>query len=97
MRSAVSLGLFVIVIPDETSDKARMVKLVNDPRLSNVRAPWSVSRSGAIRLVIPEPASTVRDPLIFSMLYNAIFPLTEDAIVMLPLRVSQLARLSASF
>jgi hypothetical protein len=38
----------------------------------------------------------VKDPLISSMLFNVIVPLTEDAIVRLPSRASQLARLLAS-
>lgn len=91
-----SFELPVIEIPEKTSDKASIVKLVKDPRRCNVKAPLKVSRSGATRPVNPDTPSAVNKPLISSILFNVIVPLTEDAMVMLPWRVSQLARLVAS-
>jgi hypothetical protein len=86
----------VIEIPEVTSDKALIVNVVNVPRLSNVKAPLIVSRSGMIRPVSPETPSAVKDPLISSTLLNVSVPLAEDAMVTLPLILSQLARLLAS-
>jgi hypothetical protein len=55
-----------------------------------------VSKSGAMSFVSPDTPSAINDPLISSTLLNVIAPFTEEEIVMLPSKMSQLVRLSAS-
>lgn len=86
----------MFVRPEDTRDSAFIVRVVRESSPSNVRAPLTVSRSGAISLVSPDAPSAVIAPLICSTLLIVIMPVTEEEMMMLPSRVSQSYRLSAS-
>ena len=85
-----------MVIPEDTRDSAPIVRVSSEARLLNVKAPSRVSKSGAMSFVSPDTPSAINDPLISSTLLSVIAPFTEEEIVMLPSKVSQLVRLSAS-
>lgn len=91
-----NFGFPVIVIPEDTRDSAPIVRVFNEARLLKVKAPFRVSRSGAMSFVSPDTPSAIKEPLISSTLLIVIAPFTDEEIVMLPSKLSQLLRLSAS-
>jgi hypothetical protein len=85
-----------MVIPEETRDSEPIVRVLSEARLLKVKAPSRVSKSGAMSSVSPDTPSAINEPLISSTLLSVIAPFTEEETVMLPSKVSQLVRLSAS-
>jgi len=86
----------VIVIPEDTSDREFIEKLLSELMLSTVKAPLSVSRSGAARVVRPDAPSAVKDPLISVTLFRIMEPLADEEMVTPPSIWSQVAYSSAS-
>lgn len=91
-----SFGFAMIVIPEDTSDREFIERLLSELMLSTVKAPSSVSRSGAARVVRPDAPSAVKDPLISVTLFRIMEPLADEEMVTLPSIWSQLAYVSAS-
>lgn len=86
----------MIVIPEDTSDREFIEKLLSELMLSTVKAPLSVSRSGAARVVRPDAPSAVKDPLISVTLFRIMEPLADEEMVTPPSIWSQVAYSSAS-
>ena len=91
-----SCGFPVIVMPEDTCDKAPMVIVDKVSRLLIVIDPCTLSRSGATMAERPDTPSAMNEPLICSTPLRVIAPSKEESIVMLPSKFSQLVRLLTS-